>query len=432
MRFFLYCFLTISHLWAIKIDVSQGTVQPDPICIVPFQGCEDISQVVSNDLESSGLFRALDSKGFVQSAESLLKQGVKLADWKVLKTRFLVYGTNAGSDDQLEITFHLWDILLGKNILSLCMKGSKPHSRKLAHMIADCIYTALTNEKGFFNTNIVYVEVLPQKKGQKRFTRLVQVDSDGANPKILTSGTENIVNPSYSNDGQFILYTLHKKDNFSTYIMNTKTGRTEPLIYPSNPMSKLPNFAARFSPSGASVVLSITKNNTTAIYEVDVASRNIKQLTAHNGLDTSPSYSHDGQHILFTSRRSGTENIYVMPSSGGEAQRLTRGTGKYSQPTWSPRGDMIGFIKQEGSQFFVGVMQIDGSGERYIDTSYLLERIAWAPNGRYLVYSKEFGPQSPSGICRSDATGLTRSLVPIGRDGRDATWSPLYQSKAGS
>lgn len=431
MRLLLFWVIGIAHLWALKVDMNQGTVQPDPICVVPFVGYEDVSKVVSDDLESSGLFRALDAKGFVQSADSLLKQGVKLSEWKILKTRFLVYGTSESSGDQLEVTFHLWDVLLGKNVLSLCMRGTKPNARKLAHMIADCIYTALTNEKGFFNTNIVYVEVLPQKKGQKRFTRLVKVDSDGANPKFLTSGSENIVNPSYSNDGNYILYTVHQKDNFCTYMMNVNSKSSERLIPSNNPLSKLPNFAARFAPDGKSAVLCITKNGKSAIYEIDLETRNLKALTAHTDIDTSPSYSPDGQYILFTSRRSGVENVYVMPRSGGEAQRLTKGGGKYSQPTWSPRGDMIGFIKQEGGMFYVGVMKTDGSEERYIDTSYLLERIAWAPNGRYLLYSKEFGPQSPSGICRSDATGLTRSLVPIGRDGRDATWSPLYESKRG-
>lgn len=412
--------------------MTQGTVQPDPMCIVPFANAPEISKIVSNDLESSGLFRALDPQGFIQTCSSLLEQGVRIADWKILKTRFLVYGKSENSGDQMDITFHLWDVLLGKNVLSLQLKGTKANSRKLAHMIADSIYTTLTNEKGFFNTNIVYVEVLPQKKGELRKTRLVRVDSDGFNPKYLTHGGENIVNPSYSNDGEYILYTVHKNNNFSTYLMNVNSGRTEPLIPPSSPFSKVPNFAARFSPDGKFAVLTITKQGKSAIYEINIESRELRAITSHTDIDTSPSYSPDGTQVLFTSRRAGVENIYVVDRNGGEARRLSQGSGKYSQPIWSPRGDMIGFIKQEGGNFYVGVMKIDGSEERYIDTSYLLERIAWAPNGRYLLYSKEFGPGSPSGICRSDATGLTRNLVPIGRDGRDATWSPLYQSKVGT
>lgn len=431
MRLLLYWMIGISHLLALKVDVSQGSIQPDPICIVPFVNCEEVSKIVSDDLESSGLYRALSTAGFIQSAHSLLTQGVKLSDWKVLKTRFLVYGTSESNGESLDITFHLWDVLMGKNVLSLSMKGSKANARKLAHMIADCIYTALTNEKGFFNTNIIYVEALPQKKGQKRQTRLVRVDSDGANPKFLTTGNENIVNPSYSNDGNYILYSVHKKKGLCTYIMDVASGRSEPLLPANSSHAHNANFAARFSPDGTCVVLCITKDGKSAIYEFNRETKNLKALTSHTCIDTSPSYSPDGQYILFTSNRAGTENIYVIPRNGGQAQKITKGGGKYSQPIWSPRSDMIGFIKQEGGSFYVGVMNTDGSGERYIDQSYLLERIAWAPNGRYLLYSKEFGPQSPSGICRSDATGLTRNLVPIGRDGRDATWSPLYQSKMG-
>lgn len=421
---FLYCLSSPFAYGKLKVSMSQGIVQPDPIAVVPFVNGEEVSKVILSDLESSGLFRGLDSEGFIQDAQSLLSQGVRLSDWKILKTRFLVYGKCEESFGQIESTFYLWDILRGKNLLSLQLKTSKSNTRKLAHMIADEIYTTLTNEKGFFNTHIIYVESLPQKRGKPKQTRLVRIDSDGSNPYHLTAANENIVNPSYSSDGQYLLYSVHKKNIFCTYLMNLSTGKSKQLL-----QSKDSNFAARFSPDNMFAVLTISKDGKSAIYEVELTTGKLRALTSHTSIDTSPSYSPDGEHILFTSDRAGSERIFVMDRQGQNVQLLTKTMGKYSQPIWSPRKDMIGFIKQEGKIFFVGVMKTDGSEERYIDSGHLIERIAWAPNGRYLLYSKKSNHDQPHCICRSDATGLAKGMVPIAHDARDATWSPLYKVK---
>ena len=46
---------------------------------------------------------------------------------------------------------------------------------------------------------------------------------------------------------------------------------------------------------------------------------------------------------------------------------------------------MIAFTKQEGGQFYIGVMEIDGSNERMIAKSFHVEGPTWSPNGRYLA-----------------------------------------------
>ncbi len=74
MRFLLYVMIGLSHLQALKVEMTQGTVQPDPICVAPFIGATEISKIVSDDLESSGLYRALDPQGFIQSGNSLMEK----------------------------------------------------------------------------------------------------------------------------------------------------------------------------------------------------------------------------------------------------------------------------------------------------------------------------------------------------------------------
>ncbi|HLW53622.1 MAG TPA: translocation protein TolB [Candidatus Angelobacter sp.] len=70
------------------------------------------------------------------------------------------------------------------------------------------------------------------------------------------------------------------------------------------------------------------------IYLMDVASRQIVQLTHDGGRNDFPSWSLDGRHIVFQSNRSGSEQIWSMLADGTHQQQLTH-DGKNTQPNWS-------------------------------------------------------------------------------------------------
>jgi TolB protein len=70
------------------------------------------------------------------------------------------------------------------------------------------------------------------------------------------------------------------------------------------------------------------------IYLMDIASRQIIQLTHDGGRNDFPTWSPDGRHIAFQSNRSGTEQIWSVLADGTHLQQLTR-QGRNSQPNWS-------------------------------------------------------------------------------------------------
>ena len=59
---------------------------------------------------------------------------------------------------------------------------------------------------------------------------------------------------------------------------------------------------------------------------------------------------------------------------------------------WNSRlvsqGDLIAFTKMRKGRFYIGVMRIDGSGERLLTENYYQEAIG-SPNGRVLVFYRE-------------------------------------------
>ncbi|MGA1999460.1 MAG: Tol-Pal system beta propeller repeat protein TolB [Terriglobales bacterium] len=70
------------------------------------------------------------------------------------------------------------------------------------------------------------------------------------------------------------------------------------------------------------------------IYIMDIASKQIVQLTHEAGRNDFPSWSPDGRHLVFQSNRSGGEQIWTMLADGTEQHRLTS-AGHNTQPNWS-------------------------------------------------------------------------------------------------
>ena len=72
------------------------------------------------------------------------------------------------------------------------------------------------------------------------------------------------------------------------------------------------------------------------IYLMDIASRQIIQLTHDGGRNDFPSWSPDGRHFVFQSNRTSNEQIWSVLADGTHLQQLTR-QGRNSQPNWSFR-----------------------------------------------------------------------------------------------
>jgi TolB protein len=158
---------------------------------------------------------------------------------------------------------------------------------------------------------------------------------------------------------------------------------------------------------------------------MDLRSRATTRLTDTGALDTSPSFSPDGQQIVFESDRGGAQQIYAMSAGGGGAKRISFGDGSYATPVWSPRGDLVAFTKRKSGSFAIGVMRPDGSGERILTEGYHNEGPTWSPNGRFLMFFRDPGGQSGSKIFMVDITGRIEAPVPTPNYASDPSWGPL-------
>ncbi len=437
----------------IEVDITEGTYKPFPIAIPDLNaqpGAEayalEISEIIRNNLVSTGLFALVDPAAFIQKDLDIRFQP-RFADWQMINADALVVGeVGITPDGRLSVALKLWDIN-GKTEFKFRIKESETGEwiddapgaafvlaidkiRRLAHKSADTIYSRLTGASGVFDSRIVYIAETGPKIA--RVKRLAIMDSDGANQQFLTSGRNQMLTPRFSTSDQEITYMSFEDRRPRVYIFDLQTGRQEAL----GDFQGM-TFAPRFSPDGDSITFSQAENGNTDLYVMNLRTREIRRLTEHPAIDTSPSMSADGTQIAFTSDRGGSPQIYIMntdgspltcPSGGSDiACRITFGEGIYSTPVWSPRGDLIAFTKQLRRRFHIGVIGTDGRGERLLSEAYLDEGPAWSPNGRVITFFRENRPGSGPRLYSVDLTGRNLREIETTTDASDPAWSPLLE-----
>ena len=423
----------------IEVDITRGNLNPLPIAVSPLfveeQSAKNfektleienigssISNVVENNLKSSGLFNPLKKEAFLQKPE-IAHLKPRFEDWSLIKAQALITGEVKYENEKLRVEFRLWDVLAGKEMMALAFTTVPKNWRRVGHIITDKVYERLTGEKGYFDTRLIYVAEEGPKT--KRIKKLAIMDQDGFNTKYLTLGNELVLTPRFNPANQMVTYLSYFKNLPRVYLLDIETGVQEVVgDFPGM------TFAPRFSPDGKKIIMSFAKDGNSDIYTMDLESRIVEKITNHPSIDTSPSYSPDGKYICFNSDRSGYQQIYVMKSDGSQVKRISFGNGLYGTPVWSPRGDLIAFTKLHKGKFYIGVMRVDGSGERLLTENYYQEAPSWSPNGRVLIFYRETKSDSEgkgfsAKLWSIDLTGYNERMVNTETDASDPSWSSL-------
>ena len=415
----------------LRIDITSGVIEPLPIAIPDFvaetpqavEFAKQISDVITADLVGTGLFRAIPANAHIAKVANFASP-VQYSDWKAINAQGLVTGAvTVDAQGNLNVKFRVFDVFADAPLGDgLQLGGSTRSWRRIAHKVADVVYSRITGEGGYFDSRVVFVSETGPKDARRK--RLAVMDYDGANVQFLTDDNFIVFSPRFSPTGDRVLYTSYESGTPAIMMLDVGTVTRQRLPLPSEAVT----FAPRFSPDGQSVLYSLTTGANTDLYRMAIGGGQPQRLTDTPGIETAPSYSPDGSQIVFESDRSGTQQLYIMPAGGGEAKRISFGQGRYGTPVWSPRGDLIAFTKQANGRFHIGVMRTDGSEERLLTASFLDEGPTWSPNGRVIMFARETqGAAGESSLFTVDISGRNLKQVPLPTGASDPAWSPLLR-----
>jgi len=399
------------------ISVSGAQTAPIPIAITPFdtQGVgAQITQVISDDLNHSGLFRSIDPSSFVPNS---ITNGTPVwANWTLLGAQGIITGdVSDQGGGQVRVEFRLWSVQSQSQVQGTAYTTTGGNWRRIAHIIADTVYQQMIGDKGYFDSRVAFIsESGPQTSPIRR---LAVMDYDGANIQFLTDGSSMAVSPAYNPSRQQLAFCSFEGSNPRIYTFDLQTG-TKRLVGAFGEMTLGP----RFSPDGNSLLMSVSGHGGAAIVKVGANGGAPVQLTDGSSINVAPCYSPDGSQIVFESDRDGSQQLFVMGADGSGAKRISFGQGHYAEPCWSPRGDLIAytFWGSEVGGFTIGVMAPDGTGERILAQGYLVGSATFCPNGRVIMFYR----QTPQG----DGTGDHLSTIGIDGFNEQRVSTPSYAS----
>ncbi|NIJ19774.1 TolB protein [Sphingomonas naasensis] len=412
------------------VDVEGGMSAPLPILIPAMPtsavtstaaGSTDdlgrrLAQIVDDDLRNTGLFKTVGPGAARAIAYSEVTQP-NYAGWS--GGQALVQGyVRANGNGTLTIGCYLYDLAAQTELVRQGFVVAPGDWRRAAHKCADSIYTRLTGEGPYFDSQIVYVA--EQGPKGKRRKQIAIMDQDGANHRFLTNGQNIVLTPRMSPKQNAIVYMSYENRRPSIWIYDMSARTNRRLV---DNVSQ--NFAPHFSPDGRSILFSMSVAGNSDLYRIGTGGGQPQRLTNAPGIDTGGSYSPDGSKIVFESDRGGTQQLYVMNADGSNQKRISFGGGRYATPVWSPRGDLIAFTRTGGGAFRIGVMNAGGGGEKLLTNAWGDEGPTWSPNGRVLMFFRAAQGSGRPDLWSVDLTGVNARKIPTPLDGSDPSWGPI-------
>ncbi|MCI0712671.1 MAG: DUF5050 domain-containing protein [Chloroflexi bacterium] len=187
--------------------------------------------------------------------------------------------------------------------------------------------------------------------GSNAVSHIYAMRKDGSELKQLTTVAANYWSPRWSPDGTSIVYASDKdwkpeiilqEEAFATEPTRqvdlyriTRDGMDEIRLTDAPGLDWYPSW----SPDGQWLVFASSRDSDFEIYRMRVDGSDLERLTYSIGNDEFPAWSPDGKWIAFTSIRSGDIEIYLVSPDGNNLRRVTASFNLDVSPAWSPLFD---------------------------------------------------------------------------------------------
>lgn len=164
--------------------------------------------------------------------------------------------------------------------------------------------------------------------------------------------------------------------------------------------------------SGGSLVLMSDADGDQEIYQLDLATLELRQLTENTVLDGGPTWSPDGRLIAYHSEDTpeGT-HIFTLDPETGDRVDLTSGIRTDLWPLWSPDGEQIAYFYNDGSRSWINLVTLGGEN---VEAAQLprsdLRPFAWSLDQQF-VYTLGLGSEAALEILQVDLTTQERQPV---------------------
>jgi len=159
-------------------------------------------------------------------------------------------------------------------------------------------------------------------------------NADGSEPRQITNTRASETAPCWSPTGQEIAFTSSRTGTPQLWVMSAEGLNVRRLTTVGawndgcawNPARQYGEIAytAQLEAGGLDIAV------------IDLATRQVRQISQGRGSCEYPSWAPNGRHLVFSCKRSGSWTITVSDREGRSLQSLATGAGNNVQPDWGP------------------------------------------------------------------------------------------------
>jgi TolB protein len=266
----------------VYIDIDSPSFQKLPIAVADFLPSRpagdkgDLSiwfpDTLSRNLAITGFFNVLERKGYPvePKQEGTKAEKISFEAWAAIGAEYLVKGEWETGGHELVITFRLFDVARGEQMLEKRYAGKIDDRERMAVRFVNEILQSLTGETGLFDTRIAFVR---KSNGS---ADIYSINFDGSDLRRVTDDHTLNIAPRWSKDGRFLAFTSYREGNPDLYIRDLENGSTRKLSY-----YKGLNLPGSWSLDGTRLLVTLSRDGNQEIYDMDVGNSLLLRLT-HN------------------------------------------------------------------------------------------------------------------------------------------------------
>jgi len=236
------------------------------------------------------------------------------------------------------------------------------------------------------------------------------VNADGSGYRRLTTD-DNIRHfyPSISPDGQSVVYSAYNEQtkHYEIYELNIATSEVRELTFALGDLN-----APEISPDGSTIVFTRYYNDPErpTSWLINRDGSNPREVSPERAID--PTWSPDGKQSLFASVIDGFNQLFVVNLDGTGLRQVSNLPALRGRSDWSPLGLIVTYSgKPWARELFV--MNPDGSELRQLSPSGgNSQGPSFSPDGQWVAFTSYFDRYEVNGceiyIMRVDGTNLRR------------------------